>query len=282
MRNEYSIGLPIVLNILKNYRYQGKYMNFKKFIIQRLGTENLCGIYAFQNKNDGKVYIGSSKKLADRIRSHINMLKSGTHHSPHFQYAWNNYGPEMFNLIILEIVNEPDSLVTREQYWINLYQSYNCKYGYNIAPTAGNTLGVKMSEQAKQKMSNVRKGRKFSEEHKQKISIALKGRQFKQESIEKMRKSLTGRKLSIEHVEKMKKNMLGKNTGKRSSDICKKISEACKGRTPHNRKLTENDVREIRRLLSEGKRQQDIANQFGVAKSLIYYIHHNLAWKNVI
>lgn len=282
MNDRYEIPMTIVLNILKNYRYQGKYMNLKKFLLDLLGTNIESGIYAIRNTNNNKLYIGSSIELSKRIRSHINMLKNGTHHSPHLQYAWDNDGSKAFSLLILELVEDESKLIEREQYWLDFYKSYDDNCGYNISPTAGNTLGVKIRDESKRKMSQVRKGRRFTEEHRRKISIALKGKKKKPEAIEKMRMALTGRKLSEEHKQKIRASCKGINTGKRSAEFCAKVSAACKGRKGYNRKLTDENVREIRLLLAKGVPQYVIAKKFGVAKSNIYSIYHNKTYKDVI
>ena len=46
-------------------------------------------------------------------------------------------------------------------------------------------------------------------------------------------------------------------------------------------KLTDDQVREIRRLRTEGVSQQDLARQFGVCRPLISYIEHRKIWDHI-
>jgi hypothetical protein len=59
-----------------------------------------------------------------------------------------------------------------------------------------------------------------------------------------------------------------------------------KGRQPkgteiHRAKLNNDSVLEIRRLLSEGRQQKEIANQFGVSQSAIWGVKTNTTWRCV-
>jgi group I intron endonuclease len=281
MKNEYKIPLTIVLDILKNYRYQGEYMNFKKYLHDVIGIEITSGIYALQNTTSNKIYIGSTIDFSKRIREHINMLKKGTHHSPHLQYAWNNVCANKFNLLILEIVENADILIEREQHWLDYYKSYNDNYGYNIAPSAGNTTGLTVSEETKLKMSKAKKGKKFTPEHRKKIGIANKGKKRSPEVVAEMSARQKGFVMPEETKEKIRKSCIGINTGVRSPEVRANISAACKGRKANNRKLSEGNVIEIRKLLAQGKSQRSIARQFNVARSLIYLIKYNKIWTNI-
>ena len=281
MKVEYEISLSTVLDILKSYKYQGKYMNFKKFLFEIARIKNICGIYAFQNSENKKIYAGSSKAINTRIRSHINMLKNNSHHSPHLQHAWNNGAS--FNLLILESFEDESILIEREQNWMNYFQSYNDSFGYNISPTAGNTLGVTPSEETRLKMSKAGKGRKFTSEHKRKISIANKGKKLSPEHIAKMSERQKGYVMPESTKEKIRNSCKGKNDGRKHTVEARiKISKARKGTTKKDRKLSESDIRNIRIMLENGERQLDISKKFNVAKSLIYSIHHKKIYRDII
>ena len=281
MINNYEIPITVILDILKTYKYQGRYMNFKKFLLKEIGIEKDTGVYALKNKVARKLYIGSTVELSKRIRGHINMLKKEMHHSPHLQYAWSNSLPTAFSVIILEVVENESLLIEREQYWMDYYQSYDRDRGYNISPTAGNSTGVKMSEKAKAKMSLARKGKKFSSEHRMKIGIANKDKKRSQEVIAEMSRRNRGIRKTEEQKKKISESCKGKNTGKRSPDFCTKVSVACLGRKASNRKLTEENVIEIRKMLDDGIPQRKIAAKFNVSKHLIYLIYHGKAWYNL-
>ena len=114
------------------------------------------GIYKFTNTLNQKIYIGSAKNLRKRFVQHISALRNNSHHSKHFQSAWNKYGEENFVYEVIEFT-EIDSLLEREQYYldtllfaqeyINKLSNKFLELGYNINPTAKNRLGTTQSEE---------------------------------------------------------------------------------------------------------------------------------------
>lgn len=115
------------------------------------------GVYSITNKKNGKRYIGSTSNLTARWKAHRLRLKWGKHHSPHLQRAWEQDGSESFAFEAIENC-PPSELASREQYWIDYFQAADDRFGYNIAPRAYSTLGVKASDEAKRRMSSQRKG----------------------------------------------------------------------------------------------------------------------------
>lgn len=91
----------------------------------------MVGIYKIENKVNGKVYIGQSIDIKTRWKCHINYLNNGTHNNKHLQSAWNKYGKENFSFNIIEECDVED-LNEREIYWIDKYDSYINKNGYNL------------------------------------------------------------------------------------------------------------------------------------------------------
>lgn len=55
----------------------------------------------------------------------------------------------------------------------------------------------------------------------------------------------------------------------------------CKGSEHHSAKLTEENVRDIRRLYKEGVRQAELKRMFQVSQERIYSIINNKSWKHV-
>jgi len=115
------------------------------------------GIYKITNKQNGKIYIGSSLNIYQRFYMHRSNLSSGNHHSSHLQRAWDKYGKESFIFEIIEEVPDKNVLLEKEQYYMDTTKSYERENGYNINPTATNRLGAKHTEEAKRKMSESRK-----------------------------------------------------------------------------------------------------------------------------
>lgn len=86
---------------------------------------NICGVYRFLNKKNGKVYIGSSKNIAKRIRAHLSKLKNNSHINKHFQAAYNKYGVESFDITVLEECDEYAQLKTEQKY-LDLLDKNKC------------------------------------------------------------------------------------------------------------------------------------------------------------
>jgi len=107
----------------------------------------ITGIYKIENKINNKVYIGSSIDIKKRWHEHKRLLNKNKHHSRHLQNAYNKYGKENFDwVIILEVKTELAKLLELEQYYIDLFNACDKNIGYNISPTAGSCLGIKRSK----------------------------------------------------------------------------------------------------------------------------------------
>ena len=61
-----------------------------------------CGIYKIVNRINQHYYVGSSKNIPFRWTRHKKALKSSSHHSRRLQRAWNKYGEESFEFIVVE------------------------------------------------------------------------------------------------------------------------------------------------------------------------------------
>jgi group I intron endonuclease len=103
------------------------------------------GIYKIINKVTGKLYIGSAEDIVNRWGSHRKDLRKEIHANVYLQRAWNKYGEETFAFEVIEFTpsNNKKFRLEREQYWMDKFQSYKRKYGYNLLPKAGSPLGSK-------------------------------------------------------------------------------------------------------------------------------------------
>jgi group I intron endonuclease len=127
-----------------------------KFTSADIDDLGKTGIYAIVNKVNGKFYVGSAARVKQyksksgfyiRWKEHLKTLRFSKHHSRYLQNAWNKYGEENFEFRILHFC-PPEECIQFEQIYLNLL----CPH-YNISPTAGSTLGVKHSEETKNKNS---------------------------------------------------------------------------------------------------------------------------------
>lgn len=91
----------------------------------------MIGIYKYQNKLNGKVYIGQSIDIIRRYEQHIYDAKNRPERGTGIDLAIRKYGIENFDFSILEEC-PTDLLDEKERYWISFYNSYN--NGYNRTP----------------------------------------------------------------------------------------------------------------------------------------------------
>jgi group I intron endonuclease len=132
---------------------------------------NVSGIYAIKCIPSGTVYVGSSRVCRNRIRRHIHDLNSGIHHSIYLQRAWNKYGEDAFNAMLIETCAEKN-LLRNEQRYLNIEK--NKKKSFNICFVAGNCAGVKQSDETKEKRAKKLRGSKRTPEQCRRISEARK------------------------------------------------------------------------------------------------------------
>jgi group I intron endonuclease len=120
--------------------------------------EKFCGIYKIENITNGKIYIGSSVDIRERWRRHKKDLKKNKHHSEYLQRAWNKYGEQAFLFTVIEYVKDDCLLLEKEQYYINLYDSYH--NGYNANEFSDRHM---ISAETKKKIGKSSKGRNIGE-----------------------------------------------------------------------------------------------------------------------
>lgn len=119
----------------------------------------LTGIYQILNKLNNKVYVGSSTDIKKRWRDHKWYLKNNNHHNSHLQSAWNKYGENSFEFLVLIECNIGELLI-KELEFISQFNSFNNKLGYNVNDPEHKFLGKKHSKETKQKLSEQKIGNK--------------------------------------------------------------------------------------------------------------------------
>lgn len=112
---------------------------------------NCAGVYKITCKDNGKFYIGSAVKFRKRWNLHKVNLRKGTHHSKYMQNCWNKYGEDSLEFEVL-LVCKPEDAVMYEQAYLDRYSP-----AFNTQMTAGSNLGVKYSQETKQKFSEAQR-----------------------------------------------------------------------------------------------------------------------------
>jgi group I intron endonuclease len=152
---------------------------------------NKSGIYKIENKITGDLYIGQASLLWKRKSDHLWKLKQGIHPNKHLQCAWNKYGGDNFAFIPI-LLCDKENLTYYEQICVdNLKPHYNKQLQCVVS-----NLGIKWSDESKQKLSIAQKGKTISEEHRKKISESLTG--IKRSDETKRKESLVRKNPSME------------------------------------------------------------------------------------
>jgi group I intron endonuclease len=182
--------------------------------------ERLSGIYRIVNKTNGKYYVGSSNNISKRFRDHKRELTFNRHHCIGLQRAWNKYGYDKFDFVIVENILSNNDLLTTEQKHLDnaMTNKENCYNSSMVAGGGDGFTGKKHSITTKQRMSESHKGMIFSNEHIMNISLAGKGKHGQKRREETKRKislSLIGntRNVGRKHTEEWKQNMREKMLG---------------------------------------------------------------------
>lgn len=184
---------------------------------------NMIGIYKITSPI-GRVYIGQSINIKRRFYDYkLKRCKSQTK----LYNSFNKHGVDNHKLEIIEECSI-DRLNERERYWQEYYDSINKYTGLNCLLTSCDNKRMILSNETKSKISrtlkgrkqslshieNARKGRigiKKSEETKNKIRISNTGKKRSDQFKEKMRIINTGKKQSKYTIEKRFKNSYGAN-----------------------------------------------------------------------
>jgi group I intron endonuclease len=255
----------------------------------------MYSVYCITNKLTGKHYIGKDKSFPKRWRDHKNYAKGGKEKYPqHFQYlhaSMAHYGIDNFEINVLEEFDDEEDANKYEMFWISLLLTNNREYGYNLTRGGEGSSGRVCKDETKKKISAANKaneryigsnnpfyGKTHSEESKKVIGQKSKGRCAGEKNFwfGKHFHANTRKKISEGKIGKPG-TFIGKHHTEQSK---KKISDAVKARISEN-KLTDQEVRDIRRMLTTGKLQQEIADIFDIDCSTVSRIKTGKSYGHV-
>lgn len=174
------------------------------------------GVYSITNIINNKIYVGSAvRSFRIRWNTHKSELKRNVHKNIHLQRAYNKYGKENF---VFEIIEEHESefCISAEQYWINMLDTCNSKYGYNILGNAHNCSGRIVTKETRLKISIGNKDKKLTVEHIKRLHSKLgtydtmKGKHHTEEAKKKISTKLIGKsKMSEEGKKRLSESLKG-------------------------------------------------------------------------
>lgn len=198
---------------INSVKYYEDPYSMKSLIIKE--NKNKSGIYKWTNKLTNDIYIGQSTSLASWFIRYFNFSYLNNRNTLVINKALIKYGYSNFSLEILEYC-DINNLTEREQYY---FDKLNPKY--NTLKVAGSSLGHKLTEETKAKISKALKGvyvkeksalfgRIHSEETKALMSLKklkennpLFGKVHSEETKALMKQKALGRKHSEETLLKM-------------------------------------------------------------------------------
>jgi len=191
-------ALPIV-RIFKNLHISENLERAKA------GLKELSGIYCFRHIASGKIYIGQTVNLSDRIMDHIN----GNNSNIILQRAITKYGVNNFEFLVVEFVTDTSLLTTSEQVHLDWLFSLPLNMRYNVCSIADSRLGSTHTAETKAAISAANTGRTLSAETKALMSKSHLGSTHSAES----KALMTERKLGTTHSAETKALMSERKSG---------------------------------------------------------------------
>lgn len=140
----------------------------------------ISGIYTIRSIIDNKIYVGKAVNVNERLNSHKSDLRNNRHVNCHLQNAFNLRGESNFEFDLL-MDCEREYLCSWENYWCNMLNTHNDRFGYNLYPTTPNGTS-KLTEKSVEKRTKTRRenaekrGYWVSEEHKERVRKEKKGK----------------------------------------------------------------------------------------------------------
>jgi group I intron endonuclease len=128
-------------------------------------------VYCAHNILNEKVYIGyTTTTLKNRIKAHYYCSRSQNKSNNYFKNALSKYKKEDFKWYVLYESKELAKLIEQEKYFVQLLESNNRKYGYNLTtggeiPNFNEEVCKKISNKAKQRNLNGKNNPFFGKHH---------------------------------------------------------------------------------------------------------------------
>ena len=119
----------------------------------------MIGIYQIHCSATGKVYIGRSSDINERILGHLYILRKGTHYNRELQLDFNTFGESTFSCKVLKILSENDNekLATEEQFFIS---GFDPSQLYTKRNSNSGAFADSITEDTRKKLGDRQKGDK--------------------------------------------------------------------------------------------------------------------------
>lgn len=201
-----------------------------------------AGIYRIVRVETGDEYVGSAVNLLRRAKHHVNRLTVNKHYAQHLQHAWNKYGEDAFAFEVLELVDDPATLLDTETCYLQARLPVYCR-----RLIATNNLGVRYGAETcalikqnttRQWQDPERKAQLRAKTlaqwadpvEREKKCAGMRGRSPSEETRAKLRAANLGKKASAEARAKMSAQRRGVPQGPHSAETRKRIGDAQRGK----------------------------------------------------
>lgn len=247
----------------------------------------MIGIYCFENKLNGKKYIGQSINIEKRYKEHqYNSLRPNyCNYNSKFYRALRKYGFDNFKFSVLEICDQKD-LNEKEIFYIQKFDSringYNSTNGGEDNPSNYKEI---VNKRTKKLLHDPVINAKLSH------AGADNGNAKVTENDVKQIRILYSQGKTFSEVYNLYKDKIGRGgfqyiwLGKTWSDIMPEVYSNLPQRNKGGSKLTENDVRDIRiRCLRNNENKEKVYLDYSekVGKVGFNKILKYLTWKDII
>lgn len=145
----------------------------------------ICGIYKITSPTN-RIYIGQSRNVLHRFSVYKSVRCKG---QVKLYHSFLKYGVDRHKFEIIHVC-EPHELNDLEVYYIQLFNTFNSKYGLNLRSGGKhNTLSKESIEKMRRASlgNQYRKGKPRSFEERKQISSTMTGRKYDPVRIAKMR-----------------------------------------------------------------------------------------------
>lgn len=213
------------------------------------------GVYQITNRIDGRKYIGSAQNFSARWAKHSYDLRNGKHHSKFMQRCFDKYGEDAFAFEVL-LYCDKENVLMYEQILLDAVRPE-----YNMHKSAFSSMGRVTSQETKLKLKAAITGKTRSNETRKRMSEAWKHRNPVPPISEETRKKMSDSQKGGKKI--------------RTAEHQAKISAA-------KRKLSDQNIRDVKAMLSAGFSQSQIARDFNVSAALICNIASGKKYSEVL
>lgn len=207
----------------------------------------------------------------------MGLLRHNRHYNKHLQSAWNKYGEDNFDFIVLEECTKETRFV-REQYYLDTTRCYDENIGYNNAKSAN---WVVDHDEVDKKISDTLKKK---EKPKARAAYAI----FSEEQIKKVIELLQDNTITIKRIVEITgvtrstiNNILYRNGWSYLTENIKFPSRLKRRQIDKRKKLSEDDVKEIIKRILNRESSISIAEDYNIPYQCIDGIRRHENWKDL-